>query len=86
MIVIYTKENCSFCSRAKQLATDKGIAHSVIKIGVDIPTNEFKDMFPNTHTVPQIHEVTSSGNRYIGGYVEFSNWVSSIEMLGEMSL
>jgi len=85
MIVIYSKENCPFCVRAIKLAEDSGLKHTVMKIGVDIPTSEFHDTFPNARTVPQIQNVNSGGNEYIGGYTEFNSWVLS-NALGGMTL
>jgi len=86
MIVIYGRDDCAFCDMAIKLATEMDIPHRVNKMGTDVSMYEFKDMFPVARTVPQIHKVGPSGNEYIGGYTEFKAWVSSIEMLGEMSL
>lgn len=85
MIVIYSKENCPFCVQAIQLAEAKEIKHTIMKIGVDISTDDFHNMFPNARTVPQIHNVDVKGNEYIGGYKEFNNWVLS-KAIGEMGI
>lgn len=85
MIVIYSKENCPYCERAIKLAKDSSMKYTVTKIGKDIPVNEFHDIFPNALTVPQIQNIDTNGNEYIGGYTEFKSWVLS-NALGGMTL
>lgn len=85
MIVIYSKDNCPFCIRAIALAENKKIKYTVLKIGDKITEKDFLDKFPNARTVPQIENVSSAGNEYIGGYAEFDHWVLS-KALGGMTL
>jgi glutaredoxin len=85
MIVIYSKENCPFCTRAVNLAEQKNLKYTVTKIGKDIPEKEFHEIFPNARTVPQIESIDYNGNEYIGGYAEFENWVLT-KALGGMTL
>jgi glutaredoxin len=63
-MVIYSKDNCPWCDRAKELMYSKNVEYREIKIGRDITRNEFMEQFPNVRTVPYIiinEEVT-------GGY------------------
>lgn len=63
-MVIYSKDNCPWCDRAKELMYSKNVEYREIKIGRDITRDEFMEQFPNVRTVPYIiinEEVT-------GGY------------------
>lgn len=53
-IVIYSKDNCPWCERAKDLMNVKGEKYNEIKIGRDITRDEFLEQFPNVRTVPYI--------------------------------
>ena len=85
MIVIYGKDNCPFCVKAKALAENRGFKYSYITIGRDMDTTEFTNMFPNARTVPQICNMTDNGSEYIGGFTEFESWALS-KALGGMTL
>lgn len=77
MIVIYSKENCAYCEKAKNLLKAKGIEFSVNTLGVDFEASELMEMFPSARTFPQITEV---GVGHIGGYTELENYILSREL------
>jgi glutaredoxin 3 len=54
VITIYSKDNCPWCDRAKELLTNKNESYNEIKIGRDITRDEFMEQFPNVRTVPYI--------------------------------
>jgi glutaredoxin len=54
MMVIYSKDNCPWCDRAKELMKSKGDSFNDIKIGRDITREEFMEQFPSIRTVPYI--------------------------------
>ena len=54
MITIYSKDNCPWCDRAKELLTQKGETYEEIKIGREITREEFLEQFPNVRSVPYI--------------------------------
>jgi len=62
--VIYSKDNCPFCEKAKHLLASHDIEYAENKIGVDITREELLELLPNARTVPQIYLY---GN-YIGTY------------------
>ena len=66
---IYSKDNCSFCDRAKTLLKQKNIDYSEFKIGVNLTREQFFERFPNARTVPQI--VIDDVD--IGGYDQLVN-------------
>lgn len=66
MIIVYTKDNCPYCVKAKTLLQNKGLEYTERKIGTDITREEFLEAFPNARTVPQI----MFDGQLIGGYDE----------------
>lgn len=80
MIIVYSKMACAFCERAKYLLGQKGEDWKEIRIGKDIDIDEFKELFPDARTVPQIVEMTESGAKKIGGYDDLVNWYTAKEM------
>lgn len=66
MTIVYSKDNCPYCVKAKALLKGYGIAYTEVTIGKDITREEFLDLFPTARTVPQI---ILDGER-IGGYDE----------------
>jgi glutaredoxin len=81
---IYTKANCQYCTKAKELFKEKGISYRefIISPGFGETTLESHQQYvskamliekaPNAKTVPQIW---LEGN-YIGGYTELSAFFS----------
>lgn len=65
-VVIYTKENCSYCMSAKILLTNKGISFREQKLGEDFTRETILEMFPSARSFPVI--VVDGFN--IGGYQE----------------
>ena len=65
-MIIYTKENCPYCVKAKQLVPE----YTEIVIGKDITREEFLDLFPNAKTVPQI----IIEGEHIGGYTDLVDY------------
>ena len=76
MIKIYSKDNCSFCEKAKFLLKSKNIEFQELKIGVDITVEEIVKKFPGVRTVTIV--VDGDGN-YIGGFNELYERVKNYE-------
>jgi len=68
-VIIYSKENCPNCVKAKALM-DK-YSPTIFKMGEDISRDAFFEKFPNAKTVPQIE----IDGEHIGGYKELVEWV-----------
>lgn len=49
MITIFTKENCPYCVKAKELIG----TYNEIRVGIDIPVDEFKSIY-KVQTLPLI--------------------------------
>jgi len=62
--VVYSKDHCPFCEKAKQLLANHGIEYAENRVGVDVTREELLELVPHARTVPQIFLY---GN-YIGTY------------------
>lgn len=72
---IYSTPNCSFCTRAKKLAEQRGLQYKVIDLTQDESAKAwFKSQ--GFKTVPQIY----AGAEYIGGYSELVSYVKTEEI------
>jgi glutaredoxin len=65
-VILYTKDNCSYCTNAKLLLTSKGLSFTEMKLGEDFTRETLLEMFPEARTFPVI--VIDGFN--IGGYVQ----------------
>ncbi len=74
MFIIYSREKCSFCTKAKTLLTLRGFSFEEKQIDRDVTLEAFKELFPTAKTVPQI---TYNGNN-IGGYTELEQYIKTI--------
>jgi glutaredoxin 3 len=68
---VYSKDNCPYCVKAKNLLNARGIEFTEIKIGVDITRDEFLETFPSARTVPQI----ILEGEHIGGYTKLVEYL-----------
>jgi glutaredoxin len=55
MITVYSKNNCPFCTQAKNLLTLKGVGYTEIKIDEDASAKEFV-LAEGHRTVPQLYK------------------------------
>lgn len=70
MYVVYSKDNCSYCTKAKQLLKDKELEHQIINIvltedqiseeGSFILREDFIKQFPHIKTVPHIIDISDN--------------------------
>ncbi len=63
-IVMYTKEDCPYCVRAKQLLTAKHLDYQEIRIDLNPQKREEMERLSGRRTVPQIF----INDQSIGGY------------------
>ena len=71
-VILYTKDNCSYCTNAKLLLTSKGMSYTEYKLGEDFTRETLLEMFPSAKTFPVI--VIDGFN--IGGYVQLKEKLS----------
>ena len=65
-IVMYSKNECSFCDKARDLLRSQGKFFIEYKLDRDFSRETLKALFPTAKTFPVI---TINGD-YIGGYAE----------------
>jgi len=63
-IVIYTKENCSYCERAKAFFKSKNIQFEEVRVDLDEEKRREMEQLTQRRTVPQIF----INQKHIGGY------------------
>lgn len=63
-VIVYSKDNCPYCTMAKQLLDSHQIAYEEIRIDLDDSKREEMMRLSNRRTVPQIFINDTS----IGGY------------------
>ena len=69
-IVMWSKENCTYCDMAKRLLDKKEIVFAEKKIGYGYEKEDLLKEIPNARTVPQI----IIDGKVIGGYNDLNNY------------
>ena len=64
IVVIYGKEQCPYCDKAKALCEQRGFTYTYKQLGVDFDREEMLEEFPTARTFPQI--IFNGGK--VGGY------------------
>lgn len=64
IIKIYSKDNCIYCEKAKDLLKQMNLEYTELKIGEHLTRERFFVENPNAKTVPQIW----FDDKLIGGY------------------
>jgi glutaredoxin len=70
MYTLYTKDNCLYCTKAKNLLTNKRLPFHVIEIGKDMEVETVREMFPDVRTVPVITKEVDGKHLLVGGFIE----------------
>lgn len=75
--VIWSKDNCPFCIKAKEMLSLKGIAYEERNISSGTWSREqLLEAVPNAKTVPQIW----LHGRYVGGYTDLEEYYEQHDM------
>jgi glutaredoxin 3 len=76
-IIIYSAQNCGYCTRAKELLTHKGVSYTEIRIDLDpAKREEMLQRANGKRTVPQIF----INDQHIGGYDD----LAALELSGKL--
>lgn len=78
-IFIYTKTNCTFCTKAKSLLRNRQIPFTELKLGEDFTREILLEKFPNVKTYP----VVIIDGFHIGGANELQQYLSENAELNE---
>jgi glutaredoxin len=82
IIEIYTKENCIYCSKAKEFLAEKGLVYSEYILGKDYTKEFIVENFPSARTYPVI--IIDGVN--IGGYDSLKSHYETIQNTSTNSL
>ena len=76
--VIYSRDSCPWCERAKSLLESKGLSYEELKLGIDYDKEELRAKLGGIErlTVPQIFH---DGN-YIGNYEGLRSLIESNQL------
>ena len=69
-VIVYSKDNCGYCDKAKNLLLSKGQTYTEVKLGQDIIREDFMSLFPEVKTMPFI----IIDGQHIGGYTDLVEW------------
>ena len=73
--VIWSKDLCPYCDRAKALLKQKGIEFEERKIGSGWSKEQLLESVPTARTVPQIF----LGEQHIGGYDDLVKYFNEVK-------
>lgn len=73
-IIIYSKNNCNYCVRAKSILHIKNLEYKEFVLDKDYTKEELLKKFPGAKTLPQI-EIDGVA---IGGYRELDQYLKTI--------
>lgn len=68
-VVVYTKENCQYCTNAKALLATMGIGYTEMKLNEDFTREYLVENYPLAKSFPLI----IIDGFYIGGYEQLKN-------------
>ena len=71
-IEIYSKENCSYCTRAKGLLDSLKVEYETKQLDVDFTREQLFELAPTARTYPQIF----IDGKPIGGYDQLTTYVN----------
>lgn len=71
--IIYGKDNCQFCNKAKALLEKQNAQFDYLTLGKDYSKEELLELAPDAKTVPQIWFDVNGELFHIGGYMELEN-------------
>ena len=75
-ILIYSKDNCTYCTQAKKMFNDRKLEFTEVKLGRDISREELIDKLPHGWTtMPAIYV----DDEFIGGYTETYHYIKKVE-------
>jgi glutaredoxin len=70
-VEIYTKPDCVYCTKLKNLLSSRNTNYVEYKLNEDFTTTQLKEKFPHAKTFP----VVIVDGFMIGGFTEYSNMV-----------
>jgi len=82
-IVIYSKNDCPYCDKARALLKNYNKSFNELKLNVDFTREEILELFPNAKTFP----IIVVDGSYIGGYSQLTALAENdIRFLGQVQI
>ena len=75
--IVWSKDNCVFCVKAKNLLTQKGYEVEERKIGGGFTREQLLEEIPDARSVPQIFLQESQGWALVGGFDALQEYFKS---------
>jgi len=81
---IFSKKNCPYCVKAKELLNNKNIEYEEAEVGVDVTKEDIQQMVNKIgfdikiKTVPQIFFITDDTIEYIGGFTDLNKYFTRV--------
>jgi len=72
--VVWSRDNCTYCTQAKVLLTQKGIEFEERKIGEGYTKEDLLEAVPAAQAIPQIF----IDGEYVGGFKELRNKLTEV--------
>lgn len=72
-VIVYSKNNCAYCTKAKAYLSMKGVAYNEVRLGEDIMVEDFKSLFPTVQSVPFI----MIDGEQINGFDDLVEWIDN---------
>ncbi len=72
--VIYSKDNCPNCEKAKALLIGEGYPPKIVKVGEDISREAFFIRCNNAKTLPQVE----LNGKHIGGFMQLKHIIKNL--------
>ena len=73
---IFTRDNCSWCVRAKKLLDGHNLEYEELHIPRDLSREEFYAVVDSNDTTKTVPKVFYDGN-LIGGYEDLAEWIEN---------
>lgn len=91
--MIYGKDNCMYCERAKDLLDSKGFDYHYFTLGKDYDRDQLQELAPGALTVPQIWYIQDIEEAfamdswiYIGGFIQLEKFVKKEMIMDEVEI
>lgn len=76
--VVYGKESCPWCVRAKDLLESKGLEYVYKQLGVDYQKEQLMELVPTARTLPQVFVVVGNDFTHIGGFDQLKEELENV--------
>jgi glutaredoxin 3 len=74
--IVWSKDNCPYCTKAKMLLDSKNIPYEERNISNDWTKEQLLEVVPNAKTIPQIF----LWGKYVGGYDSLLQYIEDHNM------